>query len=92
MRRTKAEAQETREALLDAAERVFFENGVATTSLTEIAQAASLTRGAIYWHFVDKAALFEAVQERGRLPQEHIAKLQKLRRSFAERAKSVATA
>ena len=75
MRRTKSEALETREALLDAAETIFFEKGVSGTSLTDIATAASLTRGAIYWHFADKAALFEAMQERGRLPQEYVTKL-----------------
>ena len=39
-RRTKAEAAATREALLDAAERVFRERGVAHTSLAEVAAAA----------------------------------------------------
>lgn len=75
MRRTKAEALETREALLDAAEAMFFEKGVSGTSLTDIAKAAGLTRGAIYWHFADKAALFEAMQDRAWLPQEYVAKL-----------------
>lgn len=75
MRRTRAEAAETREALLSAAEDLFQEKGVARTTLAEIASAAGMTRGAIYWHFNDKGALFEALHERGRLPQEHVAKL-----------------
>jgi TetR/AcrR family transcriptional regulator, acrAB operon repressor len=75
LRRTKAEALETREALLDAAEAVFFEKGVSRTSLTDIASAAGLTRGAIYWHFADKVALFEAMVERGSLPQEYVARV-----------------
>ena len=57
-RRTKADAQITRSALLDAAELLFDERGVSRTSLADIAQAAGTTRGAIYWHFADKAALF----------------------------------
>lgn len=73
MRRTKSEALETRSALLDAAERVFYEKGVSQTTLTDIAKAAGVTRGAIYWHFADKAALFDAMQERGRLPQDFFA-------------------
>ena len=69
-RRTKAEAGATREALLDAAEQVFRGKGVAHTTLADVAQAAGLTRGAIYWHFRDKAELFEAMCERAAMPME----------------------
>ena len=69
-RRTKEEAQATRTAVLDAAERVFLRRGVAHTSLAEIAQAAGVTRGAIYGHFKDKADLFTAMMERVTLPLE----------------------
>jgi AcrR family transcriptional regulator len=71
-RRTKAEAEETREKILDAAERLFFANGVTQTSLEKIAEEASVTRGAIYWHFADKVDLFRALHERVRLPQEDL--------------------
>ena len=64
------EAAATRAALLDAAERVFRERGVARTSLAEIAAAAGVTRGAVYWHFRDKAHLFDALCEREQLPME----------------------
>jgi TetR/AcrR family acrAB operon transcriptional repressor len=67
-RRTKVEAAITREQLLDAAERVFREQGVARTSLAEVAAAAGVTRGAVYWHFKDKADLFTAMCERATLP------------------------
>ena len=67
-RRTKIEAAVTREQLLDAAERVFRERGVSHTSLAEVAAAAGVTRGAVYWHFKDKADLFEAMCERATLP------------------------
>ena len=60
-RRTKEEAAITREQLLDAAERVFRERGVAGSSLAEVASAAGVTRGAVYWHFRDKADLFAAM-------------------------------
>jgi len=64
VRRTKEEAQETRNRILDAAEQVFFEKGVSRTSLSDIAQAAGVTRGAIYWHFKSKADLYNTlVQE-----------------------------
>ena len=51
MRRTKEDAQLTREVLLDAAEVLFAQRGVSRTSLQEIAKAAGMTRGAVYWHF-----------------------------------------
>jgi len=68
VRRTKAEAAVTREQLLDAAERVFRERGVASTTLGEVAAAAGVTRGAVYWHFRDKADLLGAMCERTTLP------------------------
>jgi TetR/AcrR family acrAB operon transcriptional repressor len=69
-RKTKAEAAITREQLLDAAERVFRDRGVASTSLGEVAAAAGVTRGAVYWHFRDKADLLAALCERARLPHD----------------------
>ena len=58
------------DALLDAALRVFRDRGVAHTSLEEVAAAAGVTRGAVYWHFKDKADLFTALCERVQLPME----------------------
>lgn len=72
-RRTKEEAEETRTLILDTAERVFHEKGVSRTSLADIAQAAGVTRGAIYWHFKNKLDLFNAMMERATLPMEEIA-------------------
>lgn len=69
-RRTKAEAEETRQKILDAAERLFFIDGVSRTSLEHIANEAGVTRGAIYWHFKNKVELFEALHERVKLPAE----------------------
>lgn len=69
-RRTKEDAEITRNLLLDAAEQVFHSKGVAGASLLEVAQAASLSRGAIYWHFKDKADLFDALLQRATLPFE----------------------
>jgi len=71
VRRTKDEAVETRNQILDAAEQVFSERGVSRTSLTDIAKAASVTRGAIYWHFKDKAELFCEMVARVTMPMEH---------------------
>lgn len=67
-RSTKEEALETRNRILDAAENVFYAQGVAHTSLADVAEAANVTRGAIYWHFKNKTDLFDAMCERVRLP------------------------
>ena len=67
-RGTKAEALATREALLDAAERVFEQRGVTRSTLADIAAAAGVTRGALYWHFEGKGELFNAMMERVTLP------------------------
>lgn len=69
-RKTKQDALATRDLILDTAERVFQRRGVSRTSLHEVAQAAGLTRGAIYWHFQDKADLFDAMLLRVTLPLE----------------------
>lgn len=68
MRRTKADAEQTRLQILEAARRVFAERGVARTSLEQVATAAGLTRGAIYWHFANKTELFYAMRDQVSLP------------------------
>lgn len=69
MRRTKAEAAETKAAILIAAEQMFFEKGFTATTLDEIAKEACVTRGAIYWHFASKNDLFLELYNSARLPQ-----------------------
>ena len=68
VRRTKEEALATRASILDAAERLFQARGVSATSLHDIAQAAGVTRGAVYWHFKDKLDVFDAMLDRVVLP------------------------
>ena len=62
-RKTKQQALETRQHILDVAMRLFSRQGVSSTSLAEIAQAAGVTRGAIYWHFKNKSDLFNEIWE-----------------------------
>lgn len=63
-RRTKEDAAQTREAILDAAEHVFHEKGVSRSSLEEIARRAGCTRGAVYWHFAHKRDVLHALGKR----------------------------
>lgn len=68
MRRTKQEAEQTRRRIMAAALRTFNRRGIGKTSLEHIAEAAGVTRGAIYHHFVDKQALLAAIREDVSLP------------------------
>ena len=64
VRRTQAErSAATQQALLAAARRLWGERGYAEVSTPEIAEAAGVTRGAMYHQFPDKTALFIAVLE-----------------------------
>lgn len=62
-RKTKAEALKTRQMLIESAIEQFARNGVANTTLTDIADAAGVTRGAVYWHFTSKIDIFNAIWE-----------------------------
>ena len=54
----------TREHLIETALQMFGERGYAATPLEEVVARAGLSRGALYHHFKDKRALFEAVVDR----------------------------
>lgn len=62
-RKTKSEALKTRQMLIESAIEQFARNGVANTTLTDIADAAGVTRGAVYWHFTSKIDIFNAIWE-----------------------------
>lgn len=59
-RRSAAEAARTRAAIVEAARVAFTRQGYAAASTTAIADAAGVTRGALYHHFSSKADLFRA--------------------------------
>lgn len=98
---TKEEALATRHRLLDAAECVFAVKGVSRTSLSDIAIAAGVSRGAIYWHFKNKADLFNAMMERTTMPMEDALHqighdtgqdpLEELRRAILDAMQKIAT-
>jgi AcrR family transcriptional regulator len=63
-RMTRAESKErTRQRLLAEAQRLFRERGYAATSLEQIAEAAEVTKGAIYGHFTSKEDLMVSALE-----------------------------
>jgi len=68
VRKTKEEAQLTRQQIIDAAREVFLTRGVNRTTMQDIARQAGVTRGAVYWHFSNKSELFHAMREQVFLP------------------------
>ena len=60
-RKTKEEAEVTRQNLLGAALKVFSRQGYTASRLEDIAEEAGVTRGAIYWHFKNKADLYNTL-------------------------------
>ena len=65
---SKAEqAQRQRRAVLDAARALFAAQGYEATSTEEIVRSIGVTRGTLYHHFRNKAALFEAVYQEQRV-------------------------
>ncbi|MDX7991183.1 multidrug efflux transporter transcriptional repressor AcrR [Xenorhabdus littoralis] len=73
-RKTKQQAQQTRQQIIDAAIKAFSERGVSATSLSDIAIEAGVTRGAIYWHFKNKVDLLSIVCK---IPEHKIDELEK---------------
>ena len=66
---TRAESKErTRQRLLAEAQRLFRERGYAATSLEQIADAAEVTKGAIYGHFASKEDLMLSALEAAPAP------------------------
>ena len=63
MRRTKSEAEQTRNSILDAALTLFDEQGYTQTTLSSVARKAGVTRGAIYWHFENKDEILVALTQ-----------------------------
>jgi AcrR family transcriptional regulator len=54
----------TREALLSKSLVLIARRGFSSTSIDHIAQAAGVTKGAMYWHFASKDELFHAILDR----------------------------
>ncbi|MFP8060078.1 TetR family transcriptional regulator, partial [Pseudomonas aeruginosa] len=63
-RKTKEESQRTRDRILDAAEHVFLSKGVAGTTMSDIADHAGVSRGAVYGHYKNKIDVCIAMCDR----------------------------
>ncbi|HSI56849.1 MAG TPA: TetR family transcriptional regulator [Ideonella sp.] len=63
-RKTAEDSQRTRDAILDAAERVLCDKGVSAATVNDIADAAGVSRGAVYGHYRNKIEVALAMCER----------------------------
>lgn len=63
-RKTREEAEKTKERILDAAEDVFYRRGVSGATMADIADCAGVSRGAVYGHYKSKAQIFLAMCDR----------------------------
>lgn len=68
VRKTKEDAELTRQRIVNAARAVFLKRGVSKSTLEHIAAEANVTRGAVYWHFENKTDIFHAIREQVFLP------------------------
>lgn len=84
-------ASETKERILDAAERLFSEAGLRTTSLRDITSEAGVNLAAVNYHFGSKETLLTAVLERAFDPvnKRRIAGLDELESQAGESGPSV---
>ncbi|WP_066851545.1 TetR family transcriptional regulator [Halodesulfovibrio spirochaetisodalis] len=60
-RQTKENTEQTRLNIINAGLNTFLQKGYSKTTLQDIATAAGVTRGAVYWHFKNKKDVFYAV-------------------------------
>jgi TetR/AcrR family acrAB operon transcriptional repressor len=96
-RKTKEDAQATRESVLIAALDLFSEKGYSRTTFSDIAKKIGMTRGAVYWHFDNKPALLAAMVDyfctlREKRVLQHFSEtqsLEALREAFLEHARAV---
>jgi AcrR family transcriptional regulator len=63
--RKEREKEQRREDILDAAQRVFFEKGLAAATMDDIAEAAELSKGTLYLYYKSKEDLYLTVMMRG---------------------------
>ncbi len=63
--RRERDKQMRRDAIVDAAEKLFFSKGFTSTTMDEIAESAELSKGTIYLYFKNKEEIYAAIVRRG---------------------------
>lgn len=63
--RREREKEQRQKEIIDAAERIFFAEGVENSTMGEVAAAAELSKGTLYLYFENKNDLYHAIVLRG---------------------------
>ncbi len=72
-RKPATNSAETRESIVEAAFKLFGKYGYEGVSVDQIAKATNLTKGALYWHFASKDALyFECLKRLRKFVRRHV--------------------
>ena len=72
MRRTKEEAEQTRNKILSAAIKVMNKKGISSTRFEDIAKESKVTRGAVYHYFKSKNEILYAIHENNKKKLFHL--------------------
>jgi len=94
-KKTKEDAEQTRLAILDSALQAFYEKGCSRTTFDEIAKRINLTKGAVYWHFRNKADVIaetivqKVTSHRQQFSQEIPTTVAEMRSQIMNRAKHI---
>ena len=92
-RKTKEDTEQTRSAILDSALKTFYEKGFSRTTFDEIAKRINLTKGAVYWHFRNKADVIAAIIKQ-RIPSQdstdiRVVSVEELKKKIIERTQTI---
>lgn len=92
-RKTKEDTEQTRQAIMDSALQTFYEKGFSRTTFDEIAKRINMTKGAVYWHFKNKADVIVAIIKQ-RIAQNkddtyQIERIEELRKAIIKRAEHI---
>ncbi|MBR1948249.1 MAG: TetR family transcriptional regulator [Alphaproteobacteria bacterium] len=92
-RKTKEDTEQTRSAILDSALKTFYEKGFSRTTFDEIAKRINLTKGAVYWHFRNKADVIAAIIKQ-RIPSQdstdiRVVSVEELKKKIIERTQVI---
>ena len=92
-RKTKEDTEQTRSAILDSALKTFYEKGFSRTTFDEIAKRINLTKGAVYWHFRNKADVIAAIIKQ-RIPSQdstdiRVVSGEELKKKIIERTQTI---
>lgn len=93
VRKTKEDTEQTRMAIMESALQTFYDKGFSRTTFDEIAKRINLTKGAVYWHFRNKADIIAAIIKE-RIPQNStdiskILTVDELKSSIIKRAENI---